>query len=89
MRLEHSPSRQRKRGSPSPFAYELLTRDELAARLHINATTVTRSYRKWGLRPVRVAGRVLFPSNLVGHISPIQTRRDTGVHRQPQAFRCV
>ena len=31
MSLEHSPARENKRGSASPFAYELLTRHQLAA----------------------------------------------------------
>jgi hypothetical protein len=64
MSLEHSPARQRKSGSAT-FPYELLTRDELAARLHCTPTTVTRSYARWGLRPVKIAGRILFPSDQV------------------------
>jgi hypothetical protein len=63
MSLEHAPARQRK--TASPFAYELLTRDQLAARLHVTAVTITRSYSKWGLRPVKIAGRILFPSDQV------------------------
>lgn len=61
MSLEHSPARERKSG----FAYDLLSRDELAARLHTTPTTVTRSYARWGLRPLKIAGRVLFPSDQV------------------------
>ncbi len=65
MSIEHSPARQRKDGSPSVFPYELLTRDQLAERLHVTPITVTRNYRAWGLRPARVAGRTLFPSNQI------------------------
>lgn len=65
MSLEHSPARENKRGSASPFAYELLTRHQLAARLHVTPITVTRQYGAWGLRPVRIGGRVLFPSDQV------------------------
>ncbi len=65
MSLEHSPARGQKRAAPSPFAYTLLTRDELAERLHVTSVTVTRRYRRWGLRPLRIAGRVLFPSNQI------------------------
>jgi hypothetical protein len=81
MSLEHSPARERKRGSASPFAYELLTRDELAERLHVTATTVTRSYAKWGLRPVRVAGRILFPSD---QILELERRAMTGELEAPK-----
>ncbi len=61
MSLEHSPARERKRGPPSAFTYQLVTRDELAERLHVTPTTITRCYARWGLRPVRIAGRILFP----------------------------
>jgi hypothetical protein len=42
-----------------------LTRDELAERFDVNGTTITRNYRKWGLRPIRLAGRLLFPFDQV------------------------
>jgi len=63
MSIEHSPARQRKSSGGPAFPYQLITRDELAARLHCTPVTITRSYQKWGLRPVKLAGRVLFPSD--------------------------
>jgi hypothetical protein len=65
MSLEHSPARQRRSGASSAFDYELLTREQLAERLHVTPTTVTRRYRKWGLRPVRIGARVLFASDQI------------------------
>ena len=64
MSLEHSPARQADH-SGLAFPYDLLTRDEIAQRLHVTAVTVTRSYQKWGLRPVRIGGRILFPSTQI------------------------
>ena len=61
MSLEHAPARQRKRGGAA-FAYDLLTFDDLSERLHCSRKTVKKNYTKWGLRPVRIAGKVLFPS---------------------------
>ena len=61
MSLEHSPARQRRPGAA--FNYELLTFDDVAARLHCARKTVKQSYRRWGLRPVRIARRVLIPSD--------------------------
>lgn len=61
MSLEHSPARQRKRGGS--FAYDLLTLDDVAERLRCSRKTVKQSYRRWGLRPVRIARRVLIPSD--------------------------
>jgi len=77
MSLEHSPARQNKNAprsaigpddgkrirGPPIFPYSLLTRHEVAARLRTTAITVTRSYKKWGLKPVRMAGRILFRSD--------------------------
>jgi hypothetical protein len=53
------------RGPPrrAVFDYELLTFDDVAARLHCARQTVKQRYRLWGLRPVRIAGRCLIPSN--------------------------
>ena len=81
MSLEHSPARQQKKavrskgkskGNRTPLppappisSYTLLTRPELAARLRTTAITVTRSYKRWGLRPVRIAGHILFRSDEV------------------------
>ena len=62
MSLEHSPARQRKRGGGS-FNYELLTFDDVAERLRCSRKTVKSNYRLWGLRPVRIARRVLIPSD--------------------------
>ena len=48
---------------PPIFPYKLLRRDEVAERLRTTAITVTRNYRKWGLRPIRIAGHILFKSD--------------------------
>jgi hypothetical protein len=58
--LKHNPTNERK--SEDPFGYQLLTFDNVAERLHCARKTVKQSYRRWGLRPVRIAGKVLFPS---------------------------
>ena len=60
MSLEHSPARQRRPGAS--FSYDLLTFDDVAERLRCARKTVKQSYRRWGLRPVRIAGKVLIPS---------------------------
>ena len=61
MSLEHSPARDRKRGTAA-FSYDLLTFDDVAARLHCTRGCVKKNWKRWGLRPVRIAGRVLIPS---------------------------
>jgi len=65
MSLEHSPARQRKSAPGSNALEPLLTRDELAARWHVQPLHVTRNYRRLGLRPVRVGKRVLFPASQI------------------------
>ena len=57
MSLEHSPARERQRGTVA-FSDSLLTFDDIAERLHCSRQTVKKNYRKWGLRPVRIAGKV-------------------------------
>ena len=57
--------RAKRRTAPGTFAYELLGREELGARLHVSALTITRRWKKWGLKPVRISGRILFPSDQV------------------------
>jgi hypothetical protein len=56
MSLEHSPTWQ-----ATPAFHPHLTRAQLAERLHLDAVTVTRRWRAWGLRPIRLSGRLLFP----------------------------
>ncbi len=63
MSLEHSPARQRNRGSAARFDYDLLSFDDVAQRFGCARKTVKQSYRRWGLRPVKIAGKVLFPSD--------------------------
>ena len=75
MSLEHSPARQRKRGGTA-FAYDLLTFDDLAERLHCSRKTVKKNYTKWGLRPVRIAGKVLFPSTQLAALEKHLSTRD-------------
>ena len=43
----------------TPFPH--LTTAELAARLRCTRETVSRSYRRWGLTPIRIAGSLLWP----------------------------
>ena len=38
-----------------------LTMDELARRWRRKRKTVERHYARWGLRPLRLGGRLLFP----------------------------
>jgi hypothetical protein len=79
MSLEHSPARRNKTAprpavrshaskaqrAPPIFSNTLLTRHEVGARMRCEAVTVTRNYQKWGLKPVRISGRVLFPSDQI------------------------
>jgi hypothetical protein len=39
--------------------------DELARRWRRTRKTVERHYSKWGLRPLRFGGRLLFPINQI------------------------
>jgi hypothetical protein len=79
MSLEHSPARRNKnvprsalgcdeneriRGPPI-FPYDLLTRGEVADRLRTTPITVTRKYKKWGLKPARLGGRVLLSTDQI------------------------
>ena len=81
MSIEHSPARANKnvprssarpgggkriRGPPPTiFPYDLLTRHEVAHRLRVTPTTITRNYAEWGLKPVRIAGRILFRGDAI------------------------
>jgi hypothetical protein len=56
MSLEHSP---RQNGRPDIRPH--LTRSELALRLNMTPVSVTRNYARWGLRPIKLGGRLLFP----------------------------
>ena len=52
------------RGSAARFDYDLLTfRRRCCKGSRCARKTVKQSYRRWGLRPVRIAGKVLFPSD--------------------------
>ena len=64
MSLEHSPTRHRREmgGAHEP---PHLSRTELAERLHLDPVTITRCWRKWGLKPIRLSGRLLFPDDQV------------------------
>lgn len=53
--MPSSPFPARQGGRPH------LTRSELAHRLDLTGVTVSRNYARWGLRPIRLAGRLLFP----------------------------
>jgi hypothetical protein len=47
--------------SHEPHNYPHLTTDELAARWRCRRETISRQYRRWGLRPIRIAGALLYP----------------------------
>lgn len=38
-----------------------LTTNDLAARFHCTPWTISMNYRKWGLRPLKIGKRLLFP----------------------------
>jgi hypothetical protein len=65
MSLEHSPAREKKRVAAAPALDQLLDFDDLAQRWGVARKTVKTSWRRWGLRPVRIAKRVLFPVSQV------------------------
>jgi hypothetical protein len=56
------------RKAADPFPYVLLSREQVAQRLLCEPQTVTRRFRKWGLRPVRLGQRVLFPSTQIAEL---------------------
>ena len=61
MSLEHSPARQRKSSAAStPTLDPLFTREELAQRWRTTPVSISRKYRKLGLKPMRATGRLLF-----------------------------
>ena len=41
--------------------YPHLTTEELAARWRLNRFTISHNYSKYGLRPMRIGKRLLFP----------------------------
>lgn len=45
--------------------YPHLTTVELAGRWRCTRETISRQYRRWGLRPIRIAGALLFPLDQV------------------------
>jgi hypothetical protein len=61
MSLEHHPARQSESAVPNRHH----TRAELAERLRLDPVTVTRNWRAWGLRPIRLGGRLLFPDEQI------------------------
>ena len=62
------PQRAPHKPEPQAPAYEFLTRADIAERFHLTEITVTRCYARWGLRPMRISGRVLFPSTQVDEL---------------------
>jgi hypothetical protein len=62
-------SKTRNRAQPADVASRPppthLTMVELAARLRRERKTVERHYQAWGLRPLRLGGRLLFPISQV------------------------
>jgi hypothetical protein len=42
-------------------AMQLLTAQQVAERFKCTAKTVKRNYKRWGLRPIMITGRQLFP----------------------------
>jgi hypothetical protein len=59
--LEHAAAKP----AHEPHSYPHLTTDELAGRWRCRRETISRQYRKWGLRPIRIAGCLLFPTKQI------------------------
>jgi len=60
MSLEHSPARQGHfHQRPHLFT------EELAERWGVNTTTISRNYRKLGLKPIKLGKRLLWPLDQV------------------------
>ena len=51
--------------SHEQHSYPHLTTVELAGRWRCTRETISRQYRQWGLRPIRIAGALLFPLDQV------------------------
>jgi hypothetical protein len=45
----------------APYLSTHLTMEELALRWRRKRKTIERHYARWGLRPLRLGGRLLFP----------------------------
>jgi hypothetical protein len=80
MSLEHSPDRQARTrlaasGALSSHPHPHLTRAELAERWRVDAQCITRNWRKLGLRPIKVVGKLLFP---LDQIEAVERRRMHG-----------
>jgi hypothetical protein len=57
--------------SSESHPYPHLTTEELAARWRVNRFTVSHNYAKYGLRPLRVGKRLLFP---IAQIEEVEQR---------------
>jgi hypothetical protein len=60
-----TPEHFAEKRAPERDAYPHLTTDELAGRWRCRRETISRQYRKWGLRPIRIAGCLLFPTEQI------------------------
>lgn len=47
--------------TPANYSSPHLTSEELAARWRTSTFTICRNHRKWGLKPIRIGKRNLFP----------------------------
>ncbi|HEV2901132.1 MAG TPA: hypothetical protein VGX71_25485 [Pseudaminobacter sp.] len=72
-RAPASPSTEQGAAAPQPLAgtpsaprappheFPHLTTQELAARWRVTVFTLSGNYQKWGLRPIKIGKRLLFP----------------------------
>ena len=58
-----------------PVGQPHMTAREVAARLRCTPKTVSRHYRRWGLRPIMITGSLLFP---VQQILDLEVRAVSG-----------
>ena len=70
---------------PSRLGRRFSTADELAARYHCRPKTVKTNYQKWGLKPLRIANRLLFgEDDVVAHEERAQAGEMAPRSRQPR-----
>ena len=73
MFFKHSQARHRKeRAAAAPAGLDpLFTREELAERWRTTPVTISRKYKKLGLRPMRASGRLLFFGSNIAEVEQL------------------
>jgi hypothetical protein len=69
--------------SPYETPFPHLTTEELAARLRCRRETISRSYRRWGLMPIRIAGSLLWPLTQIEDLERRAMRGELQSHSEP------